>query len=341
MYSRWRVTLQRGASLATHRMLLTMEKPSAVARSDAALGSCPAQEHYPSRLITIVVPITAGTTIDILARLYGEALSRRFGQQVVIANRPGAGGLIGAQAVASAAPDGYTVLLANSGHAILGTLNKNLPFDPVGDFCRGVPDRETRPAWSTSRHRWACAACASSSISPRQSPAASIMDRRVSAPRPISPAPISHLQTGHAARARALYRELDHHRRPPRRAHSGDLRAGGLHASAPAGWKAAGARQSQPTSRCANRSRCQPRSPPISITASPPGTDFLLRQRRRSGVASAARRHCRSWQGPGAAGQDPRSGIESTKYRARRLRPHIRKDMARLEPLLATIARSN
>ena len=93
-----------------------------------------AQEHYPSRMLTIVVPITAGTTIDILARLYGEALSRRLGQQVVIANRPGAGGLIGAQTVASAASDGYTVLLANSGHAILGTLNKNLPFDPVGDF---------------------------------------------------------------------------------------------------------------------------------------------------------------------------------------------------------------
>jgi tripartite-type tricarboxylate transporter receptor subunit TctC len=93
-----------------------------------------AQDHYPSRLLTIVVPITAGTTIDILARLYGEVLSRRSGQQVVIANRPGAGGLIGAQAVASAAPDGYTVLLANSGHAILGTLNKNLPFDPVSDF---------------------------------------------------------------------------------------------------------------------------------------------------------------------------------------------------------------
>ncbi|TMJ27982.1 MAG: hypothetical protein E6G96_12250, partial [Alphaproteobacteria bacterium] len=93
-----------------------------------------AQDHYPSRLLTIVVPITAGTTIDILARLYGEALSRRSGQQVVIANRPGAGGLIGAQAVASAAADGYTVLLANSGHAILGTLNKNLPFDPVSDF---------------------------------------------------------------------------------------------------------------------------------------------------------------------------------------------------------------
>src|SRR5262245_53398352 len=93
-----------------------------------------AQGPYPSRLITVVVPLTPGTTIDILARLFAESLSKRFGQQVIVANRPGAGGLIAAQAVAAAPADGYTVLLANSGHAILGTLNKNLPFDPIGDF---------------------------------------------------------------------------------------------------------------------------------------------------------------------------------------------------------------
>jgi tripartite-type tricarboxylate transporter receptor subunit TctC len=93
-----------------------------------------AQDQYPSRALTIVVPITAGTTIDILARLYADKLSKKFGQQVVVANRPGAGGLIAAQAVASAPADGYTVLFVNSGHAILGTLNKNLPFDPVKDF---------------------------------------------------------------------------------------------------------------------------------------------------------------------------------------------------------------
>jgi tripartite-type tricarboxylate transporter receptor subunit TctC len=92
------------------------------------------QDQYPSRLLTVVVPLTPGTTIDILARLFAENLSKRFGQQVVVSNRPGAGGLIAAQAVATAPADGYTVLLANSGHAILGTLNKNLPFDPVGDF---------------------------------------------------------------------------------------------------------------------------------------------------------------------------------------------------------------
>jgi tripartite-type tricarboxylate transporter receptor subunit TctC len=102
----------------------------------AAIAAAPAraQDPYPARLITVVVPLTPGTTIDILARLYAEHLAKRLGQQVVVANRPGAGGLIAAQAVASAPADGYTVLLANSGHAILGTLNKNLPFDPVGDF---------------------------------------------------------------------------------------------------------------------------------------------------------------------------------------------------------------
>ena len=92
------------------------------------------KNSYPSKLITIVAPITAGTTIDILARLYADKLSKRFGQQVVVLNRPGAGGLIAAQAVASAPADGYTLIFVNSGHTILGTLNKNLPFDPVRDF---------------------------------------------------------------------------------------------------------------------------------------------------------------------------------------------------------------
>jgi len=115
-------------------MKLATRLTLALAVAIVAVAPARAQEPYPSRLITVVVPLTPGTTIDILARLYAEHLSRRLGQQVVVANRPGAGGLIGAQAVASAPADGYTVLLANSGHAILGTLNKNLPFDPVGDF---------------------------------------------------------------------------------------------------------------------------------------------------------------------------------------------------------------
>jgi tripartite-type tricarboxylate transporter receptor subunit TctC len=97
-------------------------------------GPARAQEQYPNRLITIIAPITAGTAIDIMARLYADRLARKFGQQVVVANRAGAAGLLGAQAVATAAADGYTVLFANSGHAILGALNKNLTFDPIADF---------------------------------------------------------------------------------------------------------------------------------------------------------------------------------------------------------------
>src|SRR5919108_6529836 len=114
---------------------MTFAKLAAAGVAAALLYSpAGAQEQYPNRTVTLVAPITAGTAIDILARLYADKLAKRFGQQVVVANRAGAGGLIGAQAVAGSAPDGYTLLFANSGHAILGTLNQNLPFDPVADF---------------------------------------------------------------------------------------------------------------------------------------------------------------------------------------------------------------
>ena len=74
-----------------------------------------AQDRYPSNTITLIAPLAPGTTIDILARLYGERLSRRLHQQVIVSNRPGAGGLIAAQAVATAAADGYTLLVATRG----------------------------------------------------------------------------------------------------------------------------------------------------------------------------------------------------------------------------------
>jgi tripartite-type tricarboxylate transporter receptor subunit TctC len=91
-------------------------------------------DQYPVRAVTLIVPLAPGTTADFLARLFAERLTRRFGQQFVVSNRPGAGGLIAAQAAASAPADGYILLLANSGHAILGALNRTLSFDPVRDF---------------------------------------------------------------------------------------------------------------------------------------------------------------------------------------------------------------
>jgi len=104
-----------------------------------------AADQFPSRLITLVVPLTPGTAIDILARLYADKLSQVLGQQIVVLNKPGAGGVIGGETVANATPDGYTLLFANSGHSILGFINKSMPFDPIHDFA-GVSTVGVAPA---------------------------------------------------------------------------------------------------------------------------------------------------------------------------------------------------
>lgn len=104
--------------------------------ASANIGSSPAmaQAQYPSRTVTLISPQSAGTTLDAIARLFADKLSAKLGVSFVVSNRPGAGGQIAAQAVVNAEPDGYTLALANSGLAILGVLNKKLPFDPVQDF---------------------------------------------------------------------------------------------------------------------------------------------------------------------------------------------------------------
>ena len=104
-----------------------------------------AQERFPSHPITLVVPLTPGTAIDILARIYADRLSPMLGQPVVVLNKPGAGGIVGAEFVASANADGYTLLFANSGHSILSLLNKSLRFDPIKDFA-GVTQVGAAPA---------------------------------------------------------------------------------------------------------------------------------------------------------------------------------------------------
>nr|WP_240039762.1 tripartite tricarboxylate transporter substrate-binding protein [Achromobacter aloeverae] len=88
-------------------------------------------DTYPSRPITIVVPYGAGGTNDILARALAAGMSPLLGQSVIVSNRPGAGGNLGAAYVANAAPDGYTLLLASSGvFAINKWLYRDLPYDP-------------------------------------------------------------------------------------------------------------------------------------------------------------------------------------------------------------------
>ena len=92
-------------------------------------------QTYPNRPIRLVVADAAGGAPDQLGRLVTENLSKNLGQSVVVENRPGAGGVLGAELAAKSAPDGYTLLLTTTAiYAILPNLRKNLPYDPVRDF---------------------------------------------------------------------------------------------------------------------------------------------------------------------------------------------------------------
>jgi tripartite-type tricarboxylate transporter receptor subunit TctC len=100
----------------------------------AVAGSAAAQ-GWPNRPITIVSPYAPGGTNDIVARLLGERLQRMYGQNVVVENRPGAAGIVGAQQVMRSAPDGYTLLSANNGALIVQAVVKSpAPYDPATAF---------------------------------------------------------------------------------------------------------------------------------------------------------------------------------------------------------------
>jgi len=97
-------------------------------------------QSYPDRPIRIVVPFPAGGPTDVAARLAAQSLSSSLGQNVVIENLAGAGGSLGAKAVADAAPNGYTLLLGGTNvNAITASLNKNLGFDPIKSFAPVAP----------------------------------------------------------------------------------------------------------------------------------------------------------------------------------------------------------
>src|SRR4051812_34205101 len=100
----------------------------------AAIETARAQAPYPSRPIRIVVPFGPGGFADITVRLVGQKLAERTSQQVVIENRPSAGGIIAANAVTSAQSDGYTLFVFSSGIALSKALLKTMPFDPATAF---------------------------------------------------------------------------------------------------------------------------------------------------------------------------------------------------------------
>jgi len=93
-----------------------------------------ADGEYPNRPVRIIVPTAPGGGVDVLARLIGQKLGDRLGEQFFIDNRPGAAGVIGTRGAATSAPDGYTLLMAPSSIAITAAINKKLPYDLVHDL---------------------------------------------------------------------------------------------------------------------------------------------------------------------------------------------------------------
>jgi tripartite-type tricarboxylate transporter receptor subunit TctC len=96
-------------------------------------------QGYPSKPIRIVVPFTAGSATDIMARIVGEKLGAAWGQTVVVENKPGAGGTVGSAFVAKSEPDGYTLLVVSTGHVVNPVLYPGLSYDTVADFAGITP----------------------------------------------------------------------------------------------------------------------------------------------------------------------------------------------------------
>jgi tripartite-type tricarboxylate transporter receptor subunit TctC len=107
---------------------------AAVAAVSIAMPSLVTAQDFPSRPVTIVVPFPAGSGTDVVARLVAAELQPRLGQPVVVENQPGASGIVGSQTVAGADPDGHTIMLTSSSHAILPSIQDSLPFDVIDDF---------------------------------------------------------------------------------------------------------------------------------------------------------------------------------------------------------------
>jgi len=108
-------------------------------------GAARAQDAYPSRPIHIIVPFTAGSATDVVARLVGEKLNAAWGQPVVVDNKPGAGGTIGIGQAAKSEPDGYTFVVVSTGHAVNHVLYKDLPYDTLKDLA-GVASLASLPS---------------------------------------------------------------------------------------------------------------------------------------------------------------------------------------------------
>jgi tripartite-type tricarboxylate transporter receptor subunit TctC len=115
----------------------------AIALALAAPLAALAQAGYPNKPIRVIVPFAAGSTTDIIARAISDKMSQSMGQQLVVENRGGASGTIGQAAVASAAPDGYTIMIHSSSHTVSPHTFAKLPFDTERDFVGITPISST------------------------------------------------------------------------------------------------------------------------------------------------------------------------------------------------------
>lgn len=107
---------------------------SAISAAAISGGVARAEETYPSKPVHILVPFPPGGAVDIVARTLADELGKHWTPSIIIDNRPGAGGVIAAEAVAKAPPDGYTIAVVASGHAIVPYLYPKLPYDIFADF---------------------------------------------------------------------------------------------------------------------------------------------------------------------------------------------------------------
>jgi tripartite-type tricarboxylate transporter receptor subunit TctC len=107
--------------------------------SDATLSSSASAQSWPSKRVSVIVPFTAGSATDIMARTVAQRLSEQLGQSFVIENRPGAGGTIGVGVVAKADPDGHTILVHSSSYTITPSTYPNTPYDTVRDLAGITP----------------------------------------------------------------------------------------------------------------------------------------------------------------------------------------------------------
>lgn len=97
-------------------------------------GAAVAQDKFPTKPIRMLVPFSAGSATDFLARTVGQKMSENWGQQVVVDNRPSAGGVIASEILLNATPDGHTLMMVSIGHAVNASLYSKLPYDTVKDF---------------------------------------------------------------------------------------------------------------------------------------------------------------------------------------------------------------